>query len=86
MYKKNERYFYGIRRIGVCGQVLINGAFSPPINVTASFGVSTFKSGMGLDKLVGDADKLLYRAKDHGRNMVMPRLKLCNDSAGEFSI
>jgi diguanylate cyclase (GGDEF)-like protein len=40
-------------------------------NITASFGVAEFLSGDDADKLLGRADRALYKAKDAGRNQVM---------------
>ncbi|TAN44798.1 MAG: diguanylate cyclase [Nitrospirae bacterium] len=42
--------------------------------LTASFGVASFEKGMTADKLVQEADRLLYLAKNNGRNRV-ERLK-----------
>jgi diguanylate cyclase (GGDEF)-like protein len=39
--------------------------------VTVSIGVATLPPHRSLDKLLGDADQALYRAKDGGRNMVI---------------
>ncbi len=41
-------------------------------NLTASFGVAEFKVGEPVNELVDRADKLLYEAKQLGRNRVMP--------------
>jgi diguanylate cyclase (GGDEF)-like protein len=44
---------------------------SPKLEVTASFGVTSIKeSYIDWQKLVGEADKALYQAKDNGRNKV----------------
>lgn len=40
------------------------------LRVTASFGVSQWQPGQSLSQLVDSADRLLYRAKQHGRNRV----------------
>ncbi|MBN2653761.1 MAG: GGDEF domain-containing protein [Nitrospirae bacterium] len=39
---------------------------------TASFGVATLKESSDIEGLILDADKMLYRAKKAGRNIVMP--------------
>jgi two-component system cell cycle response regulator len=43
---------------------------SPPIQITASFGVAFFQTGYNdtVDSLIGRADKALYLAKREGRN------------------
>ncbi|MGD8110125.1 GGDEF domain-containing protein [Vibrio sp. TRT 21S02] len=41
-------------------------------NITASFGVSELQPGDSANDLVDRADKLLYEAKELGRNRVMP--------------
>ena len=53
------------------------------LRVTASFGVSQWQPGQSLNQLVDSADRLLYRAKQGGRNRVecMPRPA---DQAGEL--
>ncbi len=42
------------------------------INVTASFGVSEMAPNADMEKIIFDADTMLYRAKMNGRNTVMP--------------
>ncbi len=42
------------------------------IKVTASFGVSELNRSADIDKIIQDADSMLYRAKKNGRNTVMP--------------
>lgn len=42
------------------------------IKVTASFGVSEFDKYADMEKIIQDADSMLYRAKSNGRNVVMP--------------
>jgi diguanylate cyclase (GGDEF)-like protein len=44
------------------------------INITASFGVATFKEGSDIHRLLQEADEMLYRAKAT-RNKVVPCLK-----------
>lgn len=41
-------------------------------NITASFGVTEFESNDTVDSIIERADKLLYEAKQLGRNRVMP--------------
>ena len=40
------------------------------INITASFGVAQWQPGQDLGMLMKRADKMLYRAKQQGRNRV----------------
>jgi diguanylate cyclase (GGDEF)-like protein len=48
------------------------------IRVTASFGVSALTPGCDKERLIKEADAMLYKAKANGRNVVMPGLiKLC---------
>ncbi len=48
------------------------------ISVTASFGVTRMQPDSTMDRLVSDADTMLYKAKRNGRNTVMPGLiKIC---------
>jgi diguanylate cyclase (GGDEF)-like protein len=42
------------------------------IKVTSSFGVAGFKRGLSGDRLIMEADAMLYKAKISGRNIVMP--------------
>lgn len=44
------------------------------INLTASFGVSTLGEFSDVCSFINSADKMLYSAKDSGRNTVMPSL------------
>jgi len=44
------------------------------INVTASFGVASYKKDTTEISIIGEADTLLYKAKKNGRNVVMPGL------------
>jgi diguanylate cyclase (GGDEF)-like protein len=44
------------------------------IRVTASFGVAQLGADGNIEKLVQDADSMLYKAKFNGRNTVMPGL------------
>lgn len=46
------------------------------LKVTASFGVSSLKPDSDKESLIKEADEMMYRAKAHGRNMVMPGVKL----------
>ncbi len=46
------------------------------VDVTASFGIAAFRPGFDKNRLVKEADEMLYKAKAGGRNMVMPKLKL----------
>ena len=39
--------------------------------LTASFGLSTLKTGMSVNELIDQADKALYEAKETGRNKVV---------------
>lgn len=48
------------------------------IRKTASFGVASLRKGWDADRLVKEADRMLYQAKALGRNMVMPRLDVCS--------
>ena len=49
------------------------------IRATASFGVSELTPNADRDKIIQDADAMLYRAKLNGRNTVMPGLiKICS--------
>ncbi len=45
-----------------------------PIEITASFGVTQYKTGQDLSEFIDEADGLLYKAKRNGRNRVMPIL------------
>ena len=48
------------------------------IRVTASFGVSELTPNSDRDRIIQDADTMLYKAKLNGRNTVMPGLiKIC---------
>lgn len=47
------------------------------IKKTASFGVSSLKSEWSGDRLLKEADAMLYQAKSLGRNVVMPKFDLC---------
>jgi diguanylate cyclase (GGDEF)-like protein len=44
------------------------------IRVTASFGVSELSPNADMNKIIQDADTMLYKAKVNGRNTVMPGL------------
>ena len=55
------------------------------VNVTASFGVAEMNPGSTMDRLVADADAMLYKAKKNGRNTVMPGLiKVCPPQGAEI--
>lgn len=43
-----------------------------PINITISIGVSQYKTGDSLEKLIDKADTALYSAKKQGRNQIQP--------------
>ena len=45
-----------------------------PIQVTASFGVAELNPRADMDRIIQDADTMLYKAKISGRNTVMPGL------------
>ncbi len=52
-------------------QNIENSSFTKKkLNITASFGVVEYCEGKTLDSLVSEADALLYKAKDAGRNQV----------------
>lgn len=54
------------------------------IRVTASFGVSELTPNSDMNKIIQDADTMLYKAKVNGRNTVMPGLiKICAPKQGE---
>ncbi len=44
------------------------------IEITASFGVTQYEPGQGMSEFIDEADSLLYKAKQSGRNRVMPVL------------
>ncbi|MBF0226862.1 MAG: GGDEF domain-containing protein [Desulfobacterales bacterium] len=52
------------------------------INVTASFGVASLTKTHNKDSFLKEADKMLYQAKDRGRNTVMPDFKLYKAQTG----
>ncbi|CZF81378.1 Response regulator PleD [Grimontia celer] len=52
-------------------------------NVTASFGVSAVDAGQSLSDIYSDVDKLLYRAKQNGRNRVESSGQNNTDSSAE---
>lgn len=47
------------------------------LKITASFGVSDNQNCENIDEMLQKADKLLYSAKESGRNLVRSRLNLC---------
>lgn len=52
------------------------------ISVTASFGVAQMPPDSTMDRVISDADVMLYKAKKNGRNTVMPGLiKICPPKA-----
>ncbi|MCF8045402.1 MAG: GGDEF domain-containing protein [Desulfarculaceae bacterium] len=52
------------------------------ISVTASFGVVRMRPDSTMDRLIADADIMLYKAKKNGRNTIMPGLiKVCPPKA-----
>jgi diguanylate cyclase (GGDEF)-like protein len=54
------------------------------IRVTASFGVSQLTPNSDMNKIIQDADAMLYKAKLNGRNTVMPGLiKICSPKQEE---
>jgi diguanylate cyclase (GGDEF)-like protein len=54
------------------------------IHVTASFGVSELTPNADMNKIIQDADTMLYKAKVNGRNQVMPGLiKICSPMESE---
>ena len=58
-----------LRRV-VEKRIIILG--SKAITVTASFGISTLNGHLDISSMVNDADAMLYKAKQNGRNAVMP--------------
>ena len=48
------------------------------IKITASFGVTSLKNQSDKTALLKQADSMLYKAKQSGRNIVMPQMKLLN--------
>jgi len=48
------------------------------IRKTASFGIASFQKGWNAERLVEEADRMLYRAKTLGRNTVMPKANVCS--------
>ncbi len=56
------------------------------IKISASFGVARFIPNADMNKLIQDADTMLYKAKLNGRNRVMPGLiKLCSTCSPQKS-
>jgi diguanylate cyclase (GGDEF)-like protein len=62
-------------------------AISPEkvLKITASFGVASLKSTSDKESLLHEADEMMYRAKEHGRNIVMPGVKLYNTNHPAFN-
>jgi diguanylate cyclase (GGDEF)-like protein len=54
------------------------------IRKTASFGVVSFKKEWDGQRLVKEADSMLYQAKALGRNRVLPRLNICKPEKNAF--
>jgi len=54
--------------------IAINGR---SISITASFGAASLENKAGSAALLGEADERLYKAKDAGKNMVVPSLLPC---------
>ena len=52
------------------------------IKVTASFGVASLREHSDKESLLEEVDMMLYMAKENGRNMVMPQLKLLKRDQG----
>lgn len=50
------------------------------ISVTSSFGIAASKEDSDVTKLMKEADKMLYFAKENGRNQVAPNLRLYVDN------
>lgn len=44
---------------------------TPPVKITASFGVAASTGDEGTDSLIGRADEAMHRAKVLGRNRVV---------------
>jgi diguanylate cyclase (GGDEF)-like protein len=54
------------------------------IRATASFGVSQLTPNSDMNKIIQDADTMMYKAKLNGRNIVMPGLiKICSSEQKE---
>jgi diguanylate cyclase (GGDEF)-like protein len=57
------------------------------IRATASFGVSQLTPNADMNKIIQDADTMLYKAKLNGRNTVMPGLiKICSPKQEEKKV
>lgn len=52
-------------------QKIQNHDFKVSKSITASFGTSSFSSGLSVDEIVKKADEALYIAKENGRNQVV---------------
>ncbi|GAB4389270.1 MAG: hypothetical protein Kow0025_13600 [Thermodesulfovibrionales bacterium] len=52
------------------------------IAVTASFGVAGLGPGVDRDALIREADRMVYKAKEEGRNRVMPEASLVASGQG----
>lgn len=69
---KDEAYFVAERICNTIKQKLLpEWEFYPKKNITVSIGISTLPvDGNNPKKLLGNADKALYRAKMHGKNKI----------------
>lgn len=54
------------------------------INITASFGVTTYKKGTSRNRFFERADEMLYEAKRQGRNRIKPDLRLYHPISSPF--
>jgi len=57
-------------RVQISRKVITHGDHK--INITASFGVSEVDRNTDMERIIQDADTMLYKAKLNGRNTVMP--------------
>jgi diguanylate cyclase (GGDEF)-like protein len=71
-------------RCGACiGVERIRKTIEQKGGVTISVGVTSYRTGLGVEKMIKEADDALYRAKDNGRNRVewSTSLKPCHETA-----